>query len=126
MRHCASPAREPRVRRRAQGRATGDDPGGLGAPGLFDDRRADAVGWGSSFDVSKVRCPVIITRGEGDTIVPVLAAHHTKSRVPQAEVRTFGPLGHQSMVPEALKAAGALAKEVAAGDLAKKATLGSR
>jgi pimeloyl-ACP methyl ester carboxylesterase len=80
-----------------------------GVQGYVDDRRADAPGW-FSFDVSKVSCPVTICHGEADTIVPVLAAHHTHSLLPQSELRLFAPLGHLSIGGEALKAAGDLAK----------------
>ncbi|OYU69670.1 MAG: hypothetical protein CFE28_06435 [Alphaproteobacteria bacterium PA2] len=67
-----------------------------GVQAYVDDRLADGVGW-VSFDVGKVRCPVIIVHGESDTIVPVVAAHHTASLIPQAELRLFRPLGHFSV-----------------------------
>lgn len=48
--------------------------------------------------------------GESDTIVPVLAAHHTKALVRHAELRIFQPLGHLSIGAETLRAAADLAK----------------
>ena len=74
-----------------------------GVQGYVDDRLADGPGW-VSFDVGKVGCPVIIVHGESDTIVPVLAARHTASLVPQAELRLFGPLGHFSVGEPAIAA----------------------
>jgi pimeloyl-ACP methyl ester carboxylesterase len=82
-----------------------------GMQGYVDDRRADAPGW-FSFDVGKVTCPVVICHGESDTVVPVLAAHHTKSLVPHAELRLYQPLGHMSIGGETLKAAGELGQAV--------------
>lgn len=68
-----------------------------GVQGYVDDRRSDAGGWGS-FDVAGVRCPVIICHGESDTLVPVLAAHHTHSLLPGvSELRLYPELGHLSM-----------------------------
>ena len=71
--------------------------------------QADAGGWGS-FDVSAVRCPVIVVHGESDTLVPVLAAHHTKKLVPQAELRLYPNLGHLSIGEATVAALGDLAK----------------
>lgn len=80
-----------------------------GVEGYVDDRRADAGGWGS-FDVAAVRCPVVIVHGESDTLVPVLAALHTKSLVKQAELRLFPKLGHLSIGEATVAALGDLAK----------------
>lgn len=79
-----------------------------GVQGYVDDRRADGPGW-FSFDIGAVRCPVIIVHGESDTIVPVLAAHHTASLVAGAELRLFTPLGHFSVGPPVLDALAELA-----------------
>ncbi len=81
-----------------------------GVKAYVDDRLADGVGW-ISFDVSKVKCPVIIVHGESDTIVPVLAAHHTASLIPQAELRLFQPLGHFSVGEPAIAALVELARK---------------
>ena len=78
-----------------------------GVQAYFDDRRADGPGW-FSFDVGAVSCPVIIVHGESDTIVPVVAAHHTASLIPHAELRLFQPLGHFSVGPEVFNALGDL------------------
>ena len=74
-----------------------------GVEAYVDDRLADGVGW-VSFDVTKVKCPVIIVHGESDTIVPVVAAHHTASLIPQAELRLFQALGHFSVGEPAIAA----------------------
>jgi pimeloyl-ACP methyl ester carboxylesterase len=78
--------------------------------GYTDDRLADGVGWGS-FDIGAVTCPVIIVHGESDTIVPVLAAHHTASLVPGAQLRLYPDLGHLSIAEPVLAAL----MEIAAG-----------
>lgn len=80
-----------------------------GVQGYVDDRLADGPGW-FSFDVGAVECPVIIVHGESDTVVPVVAARHTASLVPQAELRLFPPLGHFSVGPEVFNALGDLMK----------------
>jgi pimeloyl-ACP methyl ester carboxylesterase len=80
-----------------------------GVQGYVDDRRADAPGW-HSFNVRRVSCPVTICHGEADTIVPVLAAHHTKVLLPHAQLRLFATLGHLSIGGQALQAAAELAK----------------
>ena len=87
-----------------------------GVEGYVDDRRADAVGWGS-FDLGKVVCPVIIVHGEDDPIVPLENAHYTKSLLPQAELRTFAGLGHLSIGGRTMGAAGDLAAQAKSDSL---------
>jgi pimeloyl-ACP methyl ester carboxylesterase len=70
-----------------------------GVQGYVDDRIADGVGWGS-FDVSRVRCPVVVLHGGSDPIVPVAHAHHTAALVPGAKLRVFDELGHFSIVAQ--------------------------
>jgi pimeloyl-ACP methyl ester carboxylesterase len=75
-----------------------------GVQGYVDDRLADGVGWGS-FDVARVRCPVVVLHGGADTIVPVAHARYTASLVPGAKLRIHDELGHFSIaarVPAAL------------------------
>ena len=48
----------------------------FGPQGYTDDRIADGVGW-VSFDVSKVRCPVVVLHGGSDTIAHPDFAPHT-------------------------------------------------
>lgn len=72
-----------------------------GVAGYTDDRLADGPGWGS-FDVSAIRCPVVVLHGGSDSIVPVAHAHHTAKIVPGASLRVFGELGHFSIVQEVI------------------------
>jgi pimeloyl-ACP methyl ester carboxylesterase len=74
-----------------------------GVVGYADDRIADgpANGW-SSFDISRVRCPVIVIHGEQDWIVPIAHARHTVSILKNAELRTFPEHGHLSVGAEAV------------------------
>lgn len=77
----------------------------FGVQGYADDRIADGVGWGS-FDVTKVRCPVLVLHGEADHIVPAVHAGHTASVVPGAKLQVVPALGHFSIagrIPAALK-----------------------
>lgn len=83
-----------------------------GVQGYVDDRRADSSSGWSSFDVSKVTCPVIIVHGESDSIVPKVHASITKGLVPQAEVRLFEGLGHLSIFPPVMDALDELARKV--------------
>ena len=71
--------------------------------------RPDGVGW-VSFDIARVKCPVIIVHGESDTIVPVIAARHTASLVPHGELRLFPPLGHFSVGEPVIAALAELAR----------------
>lgn len=79
-----------------------------GVQGYVDDRLADGPGW-FSFDIASVKCPVTIVHGESDTIVPVVAAHHTRSLVPQAEMYLYKELGHLSISGKAFEAAAEMA-----------------
>ena len=81
---------------------------GAAAQAYVDDRLADGVGC-VSFDIGKVKCPVIIAHGESDTIVRLVAAHHTASLIPQAELRLFQPLGYFSIGEPAVAALAELA-----------------
>jgi pimeloyl-ACP methyl ester carboxylesterase len=72
-----------------------------GVAGYADDRLADGPGWGS-FDVSAIRCPVVVLHGGSDSIVPVAQAHQTAAIVPGASPRVFGELGHFSIAQEVL------------------------
>jgi len=49
---------------------------------------------------------------EADPIVPVENAFYTKSLLPEAELRTFEGLGHLSIGPRTMEAAGDLAAQV--------------
>ena len=59
--------------------------------------------------MAEVKCPVTIVHGESDTLVPVLAAHHTKELVPQAVMQLYPELGHLSIGEATVKALGDLA-----------------
>jgi len=74
-----------------------------GVQGYTDDRLADGVGW-VSFDIEAVTCPVVMVHGESDTIVPVVAARHTASLLPQAQLRLYPELGHLSIAEPVLAA----------------------
>ena len=82
-----------------------NEPFAQGVIGYADDRIADgpANGW-SSFDLSRVTCPVLIIHGEQDWIVPVAHAHHTTSLLKDAELRTFANHGHLSIKEESVRA----------------------
>jgi pimeloyl-ACP methyl ester carboxylesterase len=72
-----------------------------GVTGYTDDRIADGPGWGT-FAVDAIRSPVTVIHGGSDTIVPVAHAHHTAEIVPGAVLRVFEPLGHFSIIGEAI------------------------
>jgi pimeloyl-ACP methyl ester carboxylesterase len=74
-----------------------------GVIGYVDDRLADGPGWGS-FDVSAIRCPVLVLHGGSDSIVPVMQAHHTAKVVPGATLQIHDELGHFSIVDKILPA----------------------
>ncbi len=73
----------------------------FGVQGYADDRIADGVGWGS-FDVGKIRCPVVVLHGEADNIVPAAHARHTASIVPGAKLQMVPALGHFSIAGQVL------------------------
>ena len=73
----------------------------FGVQGYVDDRIADGVGWGS-FDVAKVRCPVVVLHGEADNIVPAPHGRHTASIVPGAKLQMVPALGHFSIAGQVL------------------------
>jgi len=75
----------------------------FGVQGYADDRIADGVGWGS-FDVAKVRCPVVVLHGEADNIVPAQHARHTAAIVPGAKLQVVPALGHFSIASQVLPA----------------------
>ena len=52
---------------------------------------------------------------EADPIVPLENAFYTKSLLPEAELRTFEGLGHLSIWPRTMEAAGDLAAQVSGG-----------
>jgi pimeloyl-ACP methyl ester carboxylesterase len=56
-----------------------------GVEGYTDDRLADRAGW-TTFDVGKIRCPVIVVHGNDDVIADPIHAHHTASIIPGAEL----------------------------------------
>ena len=80
-----------------------------GPVGYTDDRRADGPGW-RDFDVSSIRCPVIVVHGRRDLMVDVVHAHHTVSIVPGAVLDLHDELGHfsidQEIVPAVLRVLG--------------------
>ncbi len=71
----------------------------FGPLGYTDDRIADGVGW-VSFEVSKVRCPVVVLHGGSDTIAHPDFAPHTAAIVPGARLRMHDDLGHFSIVSQ--------------------------
>ena len=74
-----------------------------GVEGYTDDRIADRNGW-TTFDVSNVRCPVLVLHGSADTVVDVLNAHYTARIVPGAKLRIVEGLGHLSIFSEIVPA----------------------
>lgn len=83
----------------------------FGVQGYADDRIADGPGWGT-FDVSAIRCPVLVMHGAADAILPVEHARHTAEIVPGADLRIFEDLGHFSIVSEVVPALSALLSRV--------------
>jgi len=47
-----------------------------------------------SNEVARIRCPTLILHGANDPLVPVAAAHHLKSLLPQARLEIIEGLGH--------------------------------
>ncbi len=70
-----------------------------GLAGYADDRIADRDGW-TSFDVTAIRCPVLVLHGASDVIARVIHARHTAGLVPGAELRVVDGLGHFSIQDE--------------------------
>jgi pimeloyl-ACP methyl ester carboxylesterase len=70
-----------------------------GVQAYVDDRLADGPGW-NGFEVSRIRCPVVVLHGVEDTIVPVAHARHTAATVPGAKLRAVEGLGHFSIMRE--------------------------
>ena len=84
-----------------------------GVQGYVDDRLADGPGW-NGFELSSIRCPVMVLHGEEDTIVPVAHAHHTAATVPGAKLRVVSQLGHFSILREMVGAIREVAREAGA------------
>jgi pimeloyl-ACP methyl ester carboxylesterase len=78
-----------------------------GVAGFVEDRRADGNGW-TTFDVSRIACPVTVLHGTSDGLMPVANAYHTASIVPGATLRIVENRGHLSVIPEAVDAASEL------------------
>ncbi len=68
----------------------------FGLEGYADDRIADGPGW-IDFDVSRVRCPVIVLHGTEDRMVDVIHPRHTAAIVPGAELVLLDGHGHFSI-----------------------------
>jgi pimeloyl-ACP methyl ester carboxylesterase len=73
-----------------------------GVEGYVDDRIADANGWGT-FDVTQITCPVTVTHGADDGLIPVANAHYTAAIVPGATLRVFDGLGHLSILDKVIE-----------------------
>jgi pimeloyl-ACP methyl ester carboxylesterase len=75
----------------------------FGLQGYADDRIADSPGW-TSFDVTRITCPVSVLHGTADKLVAVIQAEHTTALVPGAELVLMNGHGHFSIealvVPE--------------------------
>jgi pimeloyl-ACP methyl ester carboxylesterase len=74
-----------------------------GLEGYTDDRLADGPGW-VTFDVTAIRCPVIVLHGGRDRMVDVIHAYHTAELVPNAELVIFHDLGHFSITTKVVPA----------------------
>ena len=68
----------------------------FGLEGYADDRIADGPGW-IDFDVSRVRCPVIVLHGTEDRMVDVIHPRHAAAIVPDAELVVHDGHGHFSI-----------------------------
>ena len=68
----------------------------FGLEGYADDRIADGPGW-DEFDVTHIRCPVIVLHGTEDKLVDVIQAKHTAAIVPGAELVLVDGHGHFSI-----------------------------
>jgi len=78
-----------------------------GVEGYVDDRLADGGGW-HTFDVSRVRCPVVLLHGSSDTLAPVEHARYSQRIVPGATLDVREGLGHFSILPEIIPVLGTL------------------
>jgi pimeloyl-ACP methyl ester carboxylesterase len=74
-----------------------------GLEGYADDRIADGGGW-VTFDVTAIRCPVIVLHGGADVIADPIHACGTADLVPGAELRIVDGLGHFSIEDELVAA----------------------
>jgi pimeloyl-ACP methyl ester carboxylesterase len=74
-----------------------------GLEGYTDDRLADGCGW-VSFDISAIRCPVIVLHGRSDRIVDVIHAQHTADLISGAALLVVDDLGHFSITAEVIPA----------------------
>jgi pimeloyl-ACP methyl ester carboxylesterase len=90
-----------------------------GAVGYADDRLADGSGW-HTFDVRRIRCPVVVLHGACDTLVPAAHARYTQSIVPRAALDVRDGLGHFSIAPEIAPVLGELLAHRAAAPLADR------
>jgi pimeloyl-ACP methyl ester carboxylesterase len=70
-----------------------------GVTGFVDDRLADGHGW-TTFDVTKITCPVVVLHGTSDGLMPVGNAAHTAAIVPGATLHIVENLGHLSILPK--------------------------
>jgi len=68
----------------------------FGLEGYADDRLADGSGW-KDFDVSQVRCPVIVLHGTEDKMVDTIHARHTAAMIPGAQLVLADGHGHFSI-----------------------------
>src|SRR5262245_2027291 len=73
-----------------------------GLVGFADDRIADANGW-TSFEVSRIMCPVVVLHGTSDTLIPLANAHHTAAIVPGATLHIVENLGHLSIMTKVVE-----------------------
>lgn len=69
----------------------------FGVQGYTDDRIADGGGW-RSFEVGRIRCPVLVVHGGADSMVPVAHARHTAAIVPGARLQVYEDDGHISVI----------------------------
>ncbi len=70
-----------------------------GVAGFVDDRLADGHGW-HTFDVTAIRCPVVVLHGGSDGMCPLPNARHTAAIVPGASLRIVDGHGHISILRE--------------------------
>jgi pimeloyl-ACP methyl ester carboxylesterase len=74
-----------------------------GLEGYTDDRLADGCAW-VSFDISAIRCPVIVLHGGSDRIVDVIHAQHTADLISGADLLVVDDRGHFSITAEVIPA----------------------
>ncbi len=79
-----------------------------GVTGYAQDLHLESRGW--PFDAGRIRVPVDVVHGEGDTLVPIAHSQHTAAAIPTATLRVLPGHGHFTILSELPEIAAALAR----------------